>query len=49
MEIYTLFYGCVKHFSAIFQQSPFGMDYFKYQAKELMKIRKSGHLPDDKI
>ena len=25
------------------------MDYFKDQAKQLMEIRKSGHLPDDKI
>ena len=25
------------------------MDYFKDQAKQLMKIRESGHLPDDKI
>ena len=25
------------------------MDYFKDQAKQLMKIRKSGHLPVDRI
>jgi len=28
-------------------RSTIGMDHFKDQARQVMKIRKSGHLPDD--
>ena len=40
--------GWVSHLHYLEEKIKERMDYFKDQAKQLIEIRKSGHLPDDK-